>query len=1278
MTNAIQIGPLEIPSVTQVTDTVQTTGAFRKLQGTVPQQTQPGTKKLKLKVRLKKDDPVYHQLIELMRNNKIGALPLYSGYNHVDALHVVTSMREKPINWLWQEIDLTLEDVGNYFMKTQDSALRKDDWNTIYQEDFEDWSGSQVILNETLWGALNAVTYEGTVTDVGSGTFPVGEQCGVIGQAGETEDRKSFLFGFDYWKNYSFSAWVQSSSSENTGLIWRAESGNFRGVADDYDTTYDGAKTGGKHYRIVIDYNNNQYRVEYHNGWEASAEDIRILYSESHDELNIDTWYLLQVITIGDYHFCYVNGAMITYFKDKNCKGGRCGLYYMATGDTQMWMDNILVQEVPAAVLTLDESYSSPQGEIAKTRQTLYGQIAYAEDQAIKYKSGSGGPNCILYLRMDQEYGEMVADHSIRGNHARVRGGEWRDGYIRFSAKTDGLVVPYDEIWADSGEQGTIIMRMRVHDRPVLGGGDSIVIRGEDDWSIFWRTIFGHDHMKFAQGDPSSAAAFVAPRTTHYPIEPDAEWRTFVFRWDHTKTANGRWEIYVDGMAAGSDYDEVQKNYWDVGPGPSTEDMFIGQANVDIAYLVIYNTWMEEPSIPGSISSNLLDVDEHHEDEVWDLRCVDHPDRLKEYWSATAPTVAGGAPVYQDYGNPSDQKALLYRRSGYHFELSDHVTFTLPDELKNRLHKMDWTLEMVFVCSSGTTKSDHDMLVIGNSDRSTKTIKISTKTNSNPEGFFWATIDQSAGTKYVNFYDTNSPWPRGGAIIHLTHRATTNEMKYYWYGEYQGKEVLADDLGLLTDTVHLGTTGGGNNSVNYYRIRIIAKNLSDKEIERMTKVYGRKPVQVFDEHEFKGYPELNNGLMNVRTITENADKTHGDKLFVELFNDGSFIPVINRTGDAALVHNAVLDDEGDNTGHNTHYFRLLNAQPVVKHISNDEVIIETRGQSTMIDQLIPVSGVHVRTQVGLSAGLFAMDLNPIVTTRTSAWQMEFNNLEVQALWREGSHHPEGQTSENDVFGDFMTTSGLAIGQTMPSFASYPHLRNFSVGLNLNWDRSTWDNINYILGVMPEHTNSYMRAAFSNGSDIFDTLALNGLAGFRGEYRVAVAIVPYDNTKVFEDVTADSPFSWSISNLNEVVHTEYFNGKYTRSDGTSNEAVANVSKTFDPGTWISWWTITGSMTVPILQIALYDSENYIIRKQTAYGLTWPTKGSDHLYKDLSFVINDDDAKTLTTEISIRGADNAVDEIIFDGVIFIPCYNGVDWILDQLFSARAVKNVRRYPR
>jgi hypothetical protein len=627
----IQLGPLELESTTVELPVGVKSGRIERGRTATP-----ATRTVRMQIRLETTDPVYQQLIELSRNKYIVALPLYSGYKHIDGLYRIKSLREEPINWRWQDITLVIEAVGHHFHKSQQNMIRKDDWNIIYSEDFSSWSTP--LLNQESWGDVTTIEIDtgttGSATDfirraqvsVNYDTsYPTAIVGSKVGKLASAESVKAVLFGFDDWRNYDYSAWVQTASSSKHGIMWRVETGNIRGCEDDFTTDYSGNKGRGRHYELLVDPTNNRYIIEYHSSWETTEDQIDEIYSESHDALDTDTWYFLGVITVGKYHFCFVNGQLITYFKDDRCKGGRVGVILRESGSYPLYFDNIQVREIPSNLLVLDESYSEPQDELVKTRETLYGQIAYSEEPQITYKSDAGGARCILHLRFDQKYGSKVFDLSPYNHDALIKQGVWKDGFMRFTAGSDGLVIPYTSDLGNDDE-GTVIIRFRMNGT-VTSTADSIIRRGTTDWAI-WMSTTNNDNLHSAAEEPGSAAAIVGPYTSYYPLRPDNEWRTLVVRW---KDSIDRWEMYIDGLACGADYSNNQSGY-----GTSTTtDMIIGRANVDIESVIIYNQWMEEPSIPGAISSKILDVDTHHEDEVFDARFNEEIGYVEDMWKNT-------------------------------------------------------------------------------------------------------------------------------------------------------------------------------------------------------------------------------------------------------------------------------------------------------------------------------------------------------------------------------------------------------------------------------------------------------------------------------------------------------------------------------------------------------------------------------------------------------------------------------------------------------------------
>jgi len=1253
----IQLGPLEIDKEILENPIGVKTGGYKRMSTGEELKLSEPINTLRIRFRIKLKDRKYKEIVSFIRNNKYGSVPLYTGHQYIDGLYQIKSMRESSINWKWQEIIILLERRGTRYNKIQEAWLRYDDWNIIYEEDFEDSPAE--LLNQKVYDD------DASALQISTTVYMVGDKGGRINTSGQQYN--AILFGFDYWRNYEVGVWVQGDQNAENGLAWKCETGNFQGFDDDLlGNSLDQHR--GMHYEIVLDPLNNQIRVEYRDSWDTGEETIDIIYTEDHDDINYDQFYHLKAITINNTHFCYVNGRLITYFEDKRCKGGCCAIFMRSTADCNLYFDDILVREVPVSALVLDESYTEDVPDLVKTRTTTHGQIAYSQYQQVSYKAGAGA-NCILHLRFDQGFGDKVYDQSRFNHHARVVNGEWKEGYMRFKRDIDGLIVPYDSNLSNKAE-GTIIMRMRRCKGPSDDDdGDAIIRRGSTDWSVSlytWQAAAGTVELGSGAENPDSAAVYLNGMTRFDPHLPDYSWKTFIIRW---KDSLGRWETYVNGLGAAADPGGYQKDYG----SSTTDDMIIGRANVDIEYLVVYDKWIEYPEIPGGTGVRILDVDSHHEDELLDIRLNEHSEFVREYWSGIAPTFIGSA-VYQDYEKEADQRTMLYRRGGHYYAGgSDGCKMTLPDHIKNRMHDSDWTIEHI-ACGAGTT-SQVDSLVIGNSDKSIKTIRISSWHSAGTKGYFYSCYLADASTEEEHVKQMRGSGT-GTVIFHLTYQASTRTLKAYHTGEFASELVLSDDIGSTTDTIHIGA---GHQAI-FYRSRIIGRKLNDHEIREMTDEYMGKAVQVFHQHEFKGSPELDNHLITLRSRADSGDLRYGESKTIEVFDEGTFEVIQGAYGGTlpAKVHDFIRDEEAASS----FYVRGWQDNMLVDMVSQDEVIIESRMQTQIRNKEIMSSGLHLNHKTGLAIGLYAVDLHTRVSTRARAWALRVENTDMQAIWREGGHCPREEDTLADQRGNFYAASGNTHNPNMGSSSSFDQLSNLTVMLNLNYDRSSWDNRNYIIGLLPDDIQTIMSVVIASGGTVIDYVSLNDLQRrVGGEFKIAMAFLPYDNTKVFSDISDQSPFSWSATRYGNDTSgsaSSAFNDNVMLSDGSYNVASISKAITVDPGTFKLWWNQFGNQdTGRVRQLfRAWTSGTPKIFRHVKYSDTKNEDTDPALWIDSELVVSEDVATEITFEERLRGIDNTPTPIKLDGLVIIPCYNGADFILDQLYSARALKNIKRF--
>ena len=634
----IQIGPVEIDSVIMKAPVGVKAAQYRKFN-IGERAIGETTSTMRLLFRMDIDEPMYEQLVELCRSTDIKALPVYTGYKYLNGLYSIKSFREELISYRTAEINLVMENAGHYFEKIQDTDIRRDDWNMLFQEDFESYSHQEIITDEFPKSKMFANNAD-IFADDGTNIDAISGNQAAIKVGSSADDKSVITYGFDHWRNYEYTCWMQSNDSSPMGIVWRAESGNIEMFSLAF--LPNALAHRGRHYELIVDHANNKYRVEYHSSWDDSEDVVETIYEESHEELDVDIWYKLGVITVGYMHFCFVNGTMITYFKDKRCKYGRVGNIRQVSDTNNMWIDAVTIRQVPHSVVVVDECYTQPTSDMVKTRRTTSGQIGYCEDAAVSYKATAGGEMCVLHLRFDQDHGEKVYDLSKYRNHADITDGEWHAGFMRFDGSSYVTVPHHASL--DRADEGTMIIRMR---RNADDTGTTALV---DKGSAIWRVnLVDASIVEFRmQGD--TGGAYSTHSDPLYNLT--GKFQTYVFRW--SKTVD-RATLFCDGISCGGSTATITAH------GSNTSnDLVIGYNNVDIESIVMYDDWIEFPFVADGVGVKLYDVDSHSDDEVIDVRLDVDPGHVKEYWSGTAVTESS---IYEDDANYWS-KPLLYRRGG--------------------------------------------------------------------------------------------------------------------------------------------------------------------------------------------------------------------------------------------------------------------------------------------------------------------------------------------------------------------------------------------------------------------------------------------------------------------------------------------------------------------------------------------------------------------------------------------------------------------------------------
>lgn len=1187
------------------------------------------------------------QLMELARNNQIGSMPIYTGQEYMGGNQVIRTVRETSANWYMSDYEIVTELVGDYTRKFQDIQLRYDDWTVLLKEDFQEASA----INETLLPKFRSLHGEGTHT-ISEDVAVSGTKCWKFVSTGR---KMVALFG-THWRNYRYSAWIQTTADDKHGLVWRAEEANIEGWTDSWSSDAAGYANRGRHYRLVIDTTTNSFKIEYHSAW-GSGDSVEEIYEDSQTLLVNSQWYLLAVITIGDTHYCFVNGQLIHYFEDTRAKGGMVGVVNdTSTIGRTLYVDDVLVHEVPYSPIVLDESYAEPSTDALKTRETPRGTIGYFEHPDVSYKTNAGGLSCVLHYRFDQPYGNKAFDLSGNGNHGEICGASWSDeGFMKFTqpitnAGHDGtfIRVPHDSSLNTSSE-GTLIIRMRLRGKKGDGWTWPLVTKGTSSWTLrlsHLGTPVRSSLLWCAQEDGSCSGD--SPYMGDHDI-PEGYFQTYIIRWDK---ARDNAQILIDGLLGAGPIG----NGWAGRGSDNTDDLLIGNAEVEIEYVMLYDSYLEFPTLPDGFGVRLLDVDSHHEHEIFDVRWNDELTHVREYWNDLSWTTSGVD--YLDDLTWGQDAPLVFRRGGSSFfNDTDYAYCDLPSYISSNLHKSDWTLEVVVTTlNSAGSSGTQDIVSIGDTTGATQTIGLSLYKSAS--GYIRATFDTSSGTETADLFNFDPLFymNRKGNVIHFCYTAKNKTLKCYMDGKHTGSMTLTGDINSTLDRMYLGKRNASGTGINYaifYRVRIIAAALNKQEVREIFNEYVNPPVQVFAEHEFKGYPELTNGLLTVRPTTNLSDNEIGDRVLFEIYDDGYTLIQGGSTNEPMDVHHK-LDDESD-----TYTLRLLD-MPVVRSISQDHVELECRNQFRRRDPYLPSQGLHTRQRMELVIGAFAIDTELLVSTRCSNWELYLEHTGSQVLWQEGSWQFYQETSGDDIWRTFVSANSTgAAAKILDGTPSNAYFTNYTVMAN-------WSNIDFVLGVIIDRFDDHMYVNIAADAAQIETPYFDDI----GEHklRTTIAMIPFDKSKVYQGDQTFTPSNFATqSSVNDAIDDNVMRADQLGSVAT---LVKNIS--YEPGIYRLFFDFVFSSATHFL-LSIYDGSGYYraLRKQyMASGFK-----TEQMWWDIDMVVNAISSETLTTKLTLRDSSNTGSNRDFDGAIILPLWNGADFLLDQLYLARQLKVTRR---
>jgi len=1250
----IQLGPLKLTEALTAVVGIKE-GRYKRLSSGEEMIIQVAKNTMRMNFRM--ENHKTPELLELLRNNQVQSMPLYSGHEYLTGNYAIQTLRESPISAYYSDFELILAKTSDYVKKLQDIMIRQDDWTVLVKQNFDNGTAISSLLPKFV-----------SLHDAGAHTNLVAADDDIQAISGtrvwriEPTGYKGIAIFGTHWRNFHYSAWVQCNDAFKHGIIWRAEEGNIEGWTDTWTKTAANYANRGRHYRLVVDATNNNYLIEYHSAW-GSGDVAEIIWTQSEEELGLNTYYHLGVICVGDTHYCFVNGQLIHYFEDTRSKGGKVGVIIdsSASGD-YLYVDDVLVHEVPYVPLVLDESHTEPSVDPLKTRETPRGTIGYYEHPDVSYKMNQGGSNCVLHLRFDQPYGNKVFDLSGNNNHADVIGGIWSNaGYIKFdrsqsSGTTDGtfIRIPHSsELNTDA--EGTLIIRMR--NRVPYGNGfaQKVISKGNGAWRL---SIDFATDLSFCidEDGPCSGQSIQTPVG-----EFSQEFKTYVVRWNKT-TAN--MNMYKNGRLIGAPVSS-----WTSDGHETTDPILIGNANVDIEYVLLYDKYLEFPDLPDSFGVRLMDVDTHHEHEIFDVRWCDPIALVKEYWSDASWTNSGAE--HLDDLTSSQDPPLLYRRGGLALiDTSDYVYTDLLTHISDSLESSNFTLELVLRHNTvSTTQSiSYDIFSICDSTGATQTIGLSLYRGPTGPTYLRATIKTIGGTETHDLFPLIATGSgvvnRIGSVIQVVFKADDLTLTAYWNGKKAGTATLSNNIdGTDLARVYLGkrnATGTGCENVILYRARIIATALTKQDITEIYHEYDKSPIQVFGEHEFKGYPGLNNGLLSVRPTGNHADNEICERPLFEIYDNGSYlVPSGDSGGDTESMElQHAIDDETD-----TYRIRSFEVNPIVKSISQDHVEIEFRNQFQRRDQYLPAQGSYTRQRMELALGMFAVDNEIQVNTRSSNWELYLVHNDMQVLWQEGSY-VKYQGDGDKAWQTFISCNGPgAAAKTLDGEPSKPYFASYTILAN-------WSNHDYALGIMLSSMEDHMQVEIAAGDAV-----LKGDVYFQNiqgsKLRVVMGVIPVTKENIYRTENNWSKVYFTI----QTSQSEFIDDNNLVGDQSSNTAKAYKSFSFEPGIYRLFFNFVFNQSTNFL-MSVTDSSGYYraLRKQyMGVGYVKP----EQMWFDLDLVVNAITAENMIMKLTLKASDNTgSDTTEFDGLVILPLWNGADFILDQLYLARQLKLVRRY--
>lgn len=1259
----IQIGPLKLSDVLVAAMGIKE-GKYRRLSSGEELIIEPAVNTTRFNFKL--ESWKAKELFELLRNNQVQSLPLYTAHDYLSGNYALKTLRETPLNIEWSNFELIAERTSEYVQKLQDVMVRQDDWTVLLKEDWESATSPYLALPQ--FKTLHDISATSNVIASGYGVVAVsGVRVLRMQASGYTAIG---IFGTN-WRNYHYSAWVQCNDNKEHGIIWRAEKGNIEGYRDDWIKDSAEYAQRGRHYRLVVDTTNNAYVITYHNAW-GSGDIPEVIWTQQETSLGVDTWYHLAVICVGDTHYCFANGQLIHYFEDVRCKGGVVGFIMdtTAAGD-YLYVDDILVHEVPYVPLVLDESHTEPSASPLKTRETPRGTIGYYDRPDVTYKMNKGGSNCMLHLRFDQPYGSKVFDLSGNSNHGKVVGGVWSNsGYMSFdrpsaSGRSDGTylrIAHNSSLNTDS--EGTLIIRMK-NRLPYGAGGftQNLISKGNGAWVM--RVDYASELAFCIDEDGPCSAQAIHTSSGEF----EEEFKTYVVRW---KKAAANMNMYKNGRLIGA----PTSNSWTTDGHETSDDLLIGNANVDIEYVLLYDKYLEIPDLPDSFGVRLMDADSHHEHEVFDTRFSTDLDHTHEYWSDIAWSFGNRSHI--DDLSWGQDNPLLYRRGV--LCLPQTTSFALlysPDWIKS-LDKADFTVELVLTHNNTTTSTltNYEMFSITNSAGTIETFMFYLYRGATGPAYLRCSVETSSGTEVNDLFPLaisgSGTKTRVGSVIQVVFKAEDRSLTAYWNGKKAGTATLAGDidgteLTKITVGRHAGDTGSEN--IIVYRVRIIATALTRQEVKEIYHDYDKSPVQVFGQHEFEGYPELNNGLLSLRQAAiQYNDEVPLDEIcdrpLFEIYDNGTYLIPTGQTELApgerenrTLDFRHSIDDETD-----TYKLSMFEVMPVVRSISQDHVEIEIRNQFKRRDQYLTAQGIHTRRRIELALGTFAIDTEMQISTRTSDWKFYLMHNSMELLWQEASYIKYQETSGDEIWRTCISCNRTgASAKTIDGAPSTPYFSNYTILGNWNYN-------DYALGIMMESMDDHMHVDIAADDWAFwEEVYFDGIKG--SKLRTVIALVPLVKENIYKTEN-----DWTLSNFTvQTSQAEFIDDNNLVGDKNDLVATAYKSFSYEPGIYRLFFNFIFTA-----------SSNFIMKVYDGSGDARSTRRqrmdsgfkTEQMWFDLDLVVNATSAENLNTKLTLKGSDNSSSNTAeFDGVAILPLWNGADFILDQLYLARQLKLTRR---